>query len=156
MRQGRDFNFRFSGSAFLDAPCNGYASFLSQRAINGTISLHSPRVALKNLASPVRDSESYGKLIDGLYFLAYEGSGSCKRLPTPVPDFAMDVKFLRTGIRHDLDHGDTGEVIKKRVRKGAVFEKFSGKKSPQECGPEDFLATQLRLLSECLGFLGKL
>jgi hypothetical protein len=113
-------------------------------------------MALKNLASPVRDSESYGKLIDGLYFLVYEGSGSCKRLPMPPPDFAMDVKFLRTGIRHDLDHGDTGEVKKKRVRKGMVFEKFSGKKSPQECGPEDFLATQLRLLSECASFLEKL
>lgn len=113
-------------------------------------------MALKNLASPVRDFESYGKLIDSLYFLVYEGSGSCKRLPTPVPDFAMDVKFLRTGLRHDLDHGDAGEVTKKRFRKGTVFEKFSGKKSPQECGPEDFLATQLRLLSECLSFLQKL
>ncbi len=113
-------------------------------------------MALKNIASPAKDSESYGKLIDGLYFLIYEGSGSCKRLPTPVPEFAMDVKSLRTGLRHDLDHGDGDEVTKKRVRKGTVFEKFSGKKSPQECGPEDFLATQLRLLSECLGFLGKL
>jgi len=113
-------------------------------------------MALKHLSSPVKDSESYGKLIDGLYFLIYEGSGSCRRLPTPVHDFAMDVKFLRTGIRHDLDHGDTSDIIKKRVRKGTVFEKFSGKKSSQECGPEDFLAIQLRLLSECLSFLEKL
>lgn len=113
-------------------------------------------MALKNIASPVKDLESYGKLIDGFYFLVYEGSGSCKRLPVPVPDFAMDVKFLRTGLRHDLDHGDGAEVVKKRVRKGVIFEKFSGKKSPQECGPEDFLATQLRLLSECLCFLEKL
>ena len=68
----------------------------------------------------------------------------------------MDVKFLHTGIRHDLDHGDASEGVKKRLRKGSVFEKFSGKKSPQECGPEDFLATQMRLLSEFLSFLQKL
>jgi hypothetical protein len=100
-------------------------------------------LALKNLTRSISDSESYGRLVDDLYFIIYEGSGSCKRLSTPVPEFAMDVKFLRTGLRHDLDHGDAGEVTKKRVRKGAVFEKFSGKKSPLECGPEDFLAIQL-------------
>jgi hypothetical protein len=65
----------------------------------------------------------------------------------------MDVKFLRTGNRHDLDHGDAADVTKKRLRKGGVFEKYSGKKSQQECGPEDFLATQLRLLSEMRVFL---
>jgi hypothetical protein len=112
--------------------------------------------ALQNLAVPTTDLEGYGKFVDSLYFLVYEGSGSCKRLPTPPPDFAMDVKFLRTGIRHDVDHGNGNEVSKKRVRKGTVFEKFSGKKSPQECGPHDFLATQMRLLSELIGLLEKL
>jgi hypothetical protein len=113
-------------------------------------------LALQNLAVIAENLESYGKLVDSLYFLVYEGSGSCKRLPTPPPDFAMDVKVLRTGIRHDVDHGEAAEVAKKRVRKGNVFAKFSGKKSPQECGPKDFLATQMRLLSDLLGFLAKL
>jgi hypothetical protein len=112
--------------------------------------------ALQNLAITTTDLESYGKLVDSLYFLVYEGSGSCKRLPNPPPDFAMDIKFLRTGIRHDIDHGEAKDVVKKRAKKGAVFEKFSGKKSPQECGPKDFLAIQMRLLSDLLGFLEKL
>lgn len=112
--------------------------------------------ALKALSTPAVDLQSYGKLVDKLYFLIYEGSGSCSRLQNPPPEFAMDVKFLRSGMRHDLDHGDPREVVKKRVRKGNVFGKFSGKKSPQECGPEDFLATQIKLLSECVVFLEKL
>lgn len=86
-------------------------------------------VALKTIAVPVWNSDQYGKLIDALYVLFYEGSGSCKRLPSPPPEFAMDVKFLRTGIRHDLDHGAQGEASKKRIRKGDVFKKYSGKES---------------------------
>jgi len=67
----------------------------------------------------------------------------------------MDVKLLRTGLRPGPDHGDAGEATKKRVCKETVSEKFSGGKSPQEFGPEDFLTTQLRLFSKCLGFLEK-
>jgi hypothetical protein len=93
------------------------------------------------------------KFIDAIYFLIYEGSGNCNRLPSPPPEFAMDVKFLRTGLRHDLDHGDKAEIVKKRIRKGNVFEKFSGKKTPNECGPEDFVATQLRILAAAQSFL---
>lgn len=109
--------------------------------------------AIKTLSVLCANSDQYGKLVDALYFLIYEGSGSCNRLPQPVPEFAMDVKFLRTGIRHDLDHGDEADAAKKRIRKGNVFEKYSGKKTPNECGPEDFLATQLLILTAAQTFL---
>ena len=109
--------------------------------------------AIKTLGAPCESSDQHGKLIDALYFLIYEGSGSCNRLPSPPPEFAMDVKFLRTGLRHDLDHGDTADVAKKRIRKGNVFEKYSGKKTPNECGPQDFLAAQLRILGAAQSFL---
>jgi len=109
--------------------------------------------AIKTLGMSCTNSEQHGKFIDAIYFLIYEGSGNCNRLPSPPPEFAMDVKFLRTGLRHDLDHGDKAEIVKKRIRKGNVFEKFSGKKTPNECGPEDFVATQLRILAAAQSFL---
>jgi hypothetical protein len=112
--------------------------------------------ALKTLGSPVKSSVAYGKLIDALYVLLYEGSGACKRLPQPPAEFAMDVKFLRTGLRHDLDHGPEREVGKKRTRKADVFRKYSGKESVSECAPEDFLATQLRLLASTRAFISDL
>lgn len=112
--------------------------------------------AIRTISTPCYTQETYGNLIDALYFLVYEGSGSCIRLPSPPPEFAMDVKFLRTGLRHDVDHGLDKEMAKKQKRNAQVFEKYSGKKSISECGPEDFLATQLRLLEAMRTFLNDL
>jgi len=109
--------------------------------------------ALNELSRPCRDENSYKKLIDNLYFLVYEGSGNCKRLPQPPPQFSMDVKFLRTGLRHDVDHGSAAEIAKKKRQHATTFQKYSGKKTLGECGPEDFLATQLRLYAEMRDFL---
>lgn len=106
------------------------------------------------ISVPCRDIDRYGKFVDTLYFLIYEGSRSCKRLPSPVPQFAMDVKSLRTALRHDLDHGKNKEIKKKRIKNAKIFEKYSGKKTPEECGPEDFLVAQLRILKEMVAFLG--
>jgi hypothetical protein len=112
--------------------------------------------ALQGLSHPCRSQHDYGELIDGLYFLVHEGSGSCNRLPLPRQDFAMDVKFLRTMIRHDLDHGSAAEIAKKKRRNASVFKKYSGKASPDECGPEDFLTTQLRIFEDMKVFLESL
>ena len=102
--------------------------------------------AIKKLALPCDTEKSFGEIVDSLYFLVYEGTGECKRLPSPPPDFAMDVKFLRTHLRHDLDHGDEREAQKKRRRGAALLRKYLGKQSLGECGPEDFAAGQLRFL----------
>jgi hypothetical protein len=109
--------------------------------------------ALSTIGEPGRAMEQYGNFVDALYFLVYEGSGACKRLPDPPPDFSMDVKFLRTAIRYDVSHGSTSEVRSKKIRAGETFEKFSGKKTPEECGPEEFLSTQVRILRELVSFL---
>lgn len=112
--------------------------------------------ALTTIGEPCRDLTQYGKLVDALYFLVYEGSGACKRMPAPPPDFAMDVKSLRTEVRHDVDHGDEVEIRKKRLRAAVAFEKYSGKKTPEECGPEEFLSTQIRMLQALLSCLHSL
>jgi hypothetical protein len=66
------------------------------------------------LGKPVSDVEGYGSLVDAMYKLIYEGSGACSRLPSPPPDFSMEVKQLRTGIRHDVDHGGKQKAAAKR------------------------------------------
>jgi hypothetical protein len=109
--------------------------------------------AIHTLGLPSRDITAYGDFVDALYFLVYEGSGSCKRLGSPPPDFAMDVKFLRTDVRHDVDHGSEKDVAKKVTRNAAVFEKYSGKKTPEECGPDEFMSVQLKLMQALVQFL---
>jgi len=109
--------------------------------------------AINRLGIPCRDSSSLGELVDNLYFLVYEGSGSCKRLPSPLPDFAMDVKFLRTLFRHDVDHGPAADVAKKRVRNTEVLRRYSGKQSVGDLGPDEILATHSNLMDHCIAFL---
>ncbi|MEK6777052.1 MAG: DUF262 domain-containing protein [bacterium] len=103
-------------------------------------------MAIKALGKACQSESDFGDLVDRLYFLVYEGTGDCKRLPSPPPSFAMDVKFLRTHLRHDLDHGDEADAVGKRRRAGAVFKKYTGKRAPGECGPDELLAAQIRLL----------
>ncbi len=112
--------------------------------------------ALTTIGEPCRDITQYGKLVDALYFLVYEGSGACKRLPSPTSEFCMDVKFLRTAVRHDVDHGTETDVQKKRRRGSEVFKRYSGKMSAAECGPEEFLGTHTRILEGLHRFLADL
>jgi hypothetical protein len=58
----------------------------------------------------------------------------------------MNVKFLRTHLRHDLDHGDEADAAQKRKRAGAVFRQYTGKGALGECGPDELTAAQIRLL----------
>jgi hypothetical protein len=109
--------------------------------------------AMTRVTSDCASNRDFEEIIDSLYFLVYEGSGECKRLPSPPPDFAMDVKFLRTHIRHDVDHGDEGDASRKRRRGTQLLRKYLGKPSLAECGPEDFRAAQLRLLDGLKGMI---
>lgn len=112
--------------------------------------------AIGALDRPRRTSESFGSFVDDLYFLIYEGSGECKRLPAPPPQFSMDVKFLRVELRHDLDHGPPGDAAKKRLRNADVFKKYSGKKTPGECSQDEIFAAQLRIMDAMEAFLDEL
>ena len=68
----------------------------------------------------------------------------------------MDVKFLRTALRHDVDHGDEKDIAKKMKRAGETFLKYSTKPTPEECSEEDFVAVQAKLLAQCLEMLKNL
>jgi hypothetical protein len=102
--------------------------------------------ALSVLGKVASDSDGYEELIDALYKLLYEGSGTCSCLPAPPPDFVMDVKHLRTGIRHDVDHGEINKSAAKRKQIGKIFKKYSGKLTKEDCRDADFIVAHLRLL----------
>jgi hypothetical protein len=113
-------------------------------------------LALKRLGDNCESPQRLSELVDDLYFLVYEGSGACKRLPSPPPAFAMDVKVLRTQFRHDLDHGDAVEASRKRQRAGAMVQKYCGVPTPCAATPVQCGAAQLRLLSELRKMLRRL
>jgi hypothetical protein len=102
--------------------------------------------ALKRLGKSCNDQERLGELLDDLYFLVYEGTGDCNRLPSPPPQYAMDVKFLRTQFRHDLDHGAGRDAAKKRCRGGDVVRRYLGVAAVEDAASEQCAAGQLRLL----------
>ena len=94
------------------------------------------------------DSEDkLGAFVDDLYFLVYEGSGNCKRLSDPPPAFVMDVKFLRSQFRHDLDHGGETDSATNRRRGGGVLRRYLGLPSLKGASVEQMWAAQVRLLN---------
>ena len=92
-----------------------------------------------------KDLAGYGSLIDDLYFIFHEGSGT--RLAGIAPASFVDINLLRTELRHDVDHGDKGKVRAKRKKLGTAFSKYSGSASPQTVGPERFAAIQANILT---------
>ena len=90
--------------------------------------------ALLRLGTPISELSGYKQLIDDLYFLLHEGSGS--RLDDK-PQVFKDIRQLRLGLRHDLDHGKPRQAAKKRKNIGTVFSKYAGSPaySAQSCHP---------------------
>ena len=106
--------------------------------------------ALLQLGTPISDLDKYKQLIDDLYFLLVEGAGT--RLHEKPQSFE-DIKLLRLGLRHDLDHGRPRQGAKKRKRIGTVFAQYAGSPSPQTVAPEQFPAIQGSILRSVLADL---
>jgi hypothetical protein len=91
--------------------------------------------------------ESFNYLIDHLYFLIYEGSGSAKRLTTVTSDEDLQalwtLKHLRLAARHDVDHGHQAEIEAKQSKIREAFNSLGGKAMPSK--PKDWQATQVKL-----------
>lgn len=100
--------------------------------------------ALSKIAKPINDFESYGTLMDDLYFLFRESTG--QRLANPPTSFA-DVNSLRTELRHDIEHGVASKVRSKRKKIGETFSKYSGTGTPGTLDPPKFLLVQANLLT---------
>ncbi len=107
--------------------------------------------ALVRLGKPVGTYKEYGDMIDDLYFVFRESTGS--RLDEPVPISFSDVNALRTDLRHDVDHGDAGKVRSKRKKAGSTFEKYAGAGTPQTVEPMRLSLVQANLLGAVEGDL---
>ena len=96
------------------------------------------------IRKPIRDFDMYKTFVDDLYFLFRESVGS--RLDAQQPTSFSDVNTLRTGLRHDLDHGKEKNVRAKRQKIAKIFEKYAGVRSPESLAPERFVIVQNSLL----------
>jgi len=101
--------------------------------------------AQANLGKAVADFEQYKSFVDDLYFLFWESVGT--RLNGRTPECFLDVNVLRTGLQHDVDHGDRKKVRAKKKKTGRVFEKYAGAPSPAGLAPERFIVVQANLLA---------
>lgn len=107
-------------------------------------SLHTAVVLTSTVA---RRAESFADVVDGLYWLLYEGSGEAKRLCTKLSDKELEVlwwvKKLRNAFRHDADRGSASDVQRKRRQLGEIYSELIGKNWPR--GPADWSAAQVAL-----------
>ncbi len=96
------------------------------------------------------NSVEFGVVIDRLFFLLYEGSGEGNRIKPIIsfdelPEFML-LKNLRRGYRHDLDHGNPADALKKKRNVGEVFKGLIGKPYPTESN--EWPLAQLRLYEQ--------
>ena len=105
------------------------------------------------LGNSIKDQDSYGQLVDALYKIIYEGSGSGNRLGSPLPEIVKDIVTLRTDLRHDVDHGKQSKIRAKEKLVAETVRRYSGKLSITLLGKEDFLALQLGVLDGLKNYL---
>ncbi len=103
--------------------------------------------ALSTLGQTTWDLGAYKSMIDGLYFILWEGTGSGKRLGDPILQFAKDVNDLRTQVRHDVDHGGKSKAASKMKSLGKTFSKFASGTSPEALSNDAFPLAQMRILT---------
>jgi len=112
-----------------------------------TRTMHACGIIASHIAS---DENTFNLLIDQLYFLLYEGSGSAKRLIPIASDSNLQpiwtLKHLRLSARHDVDHGDRLSIQEKRMNIRNAFTFLLGKVMP--ITPGDWQRAQLRLYEE--------
>ncbi|MBU0596126.1 hypothetical protein KJ567_05540 [Candidatus Bipolaricaulota bacterium] len=103
------------------------------------------------------DEESFAYIVDALYFLLYEGSGYAKRLTDKLSDENLEplwlIKRLRSGFRHDLDHGDQRDVRRKRHQLGEDFVDLCGQARPAAAAAAAWRAAQGELLRRAVELL---
>ena len=103
------------------------------------------RALTSELSKKAHDLDGYKALIKNLYFIFRESLGN--RFEEDLPEAFVDVNSLRTLNEHDVDHGKTSKVVKKKKELAASFEKYSGEKSPSTVDPSKFIVIQVNLLA---------
>jgi hypothetical protein len=105
-----------------------------------------------------QDEGSFNTIVDQLYFLLYEGSGSAKRLTESYGSELLGalwrLKDLRLAARHDVDHGSALDIQAKRKKIGQAFKELVGLVLPKEA--EDWCRAQLALYEDLIEMLENL
>ena len=109
------------------------------RASGGSSPMFKPTnrgmLATSELATTVAsDKASFGRIVDALYCLLYEGSGDAARLIEVLSDQELEslwyVKTLRTSYRHDIDHGKESRSAKRHLEIGEVYQNLIRRPMP--------------------------
>lgn len=107
--------------------------------------------ACASLPTAIATNEiSFNVLIDHLFFLVYEGSGTANRLTTLVGTTFLaplwKVKHIRLNARHDINHGKQREIEKKKGKINDAFMSLINK--PLPIMQKDWQTAQLQLYIE--------
>lgn len=114
---------------------------------------------MADVGKPAKTKDDFGNLIDALYEIIYEGSGNLKRIPEDFKreDFiGFTIKFLRTDLRHDLEHGKEKEIRKKKMRLAKIYQHYTTKTTISSLETVDFPKFQIKILRELKSFLANL
>lgn len=97
------------------------------------------------ISKPVDDTDNFKSLIDSLYKLIYEGSGSLARIPKELlaeESIYFDIKHLRTDFFHDIEHGKDKKIQNKQEIIVNIYKKYTGKNSLEELEIGDLIRFQ--------------
>lgn len=101
------------------------------------------------------DELTFGTIIDSLYMLLYEGSGEAKRIREVLNDSECNplwnIKHIRTDFRHDIEHGDEKQYLKKKQLIGAAYKDICGKNKPLK--QKDWVTAHCNLFDRVNEFL---
>ncbi len=107
--------------------------------------------SIGKVSSPISSKRDFKELIDSLYKIFYEGSGSLVRIPQKLigeESIFIEIKNLRTDCFHDYEHGVDGKILKKKEEISKVYEKYSGKKTIEEIEEINLIHFQRKLLEK--------
>lgn len=122
---------------------------------NGQVKIFKPTSctmrACATIPSLIATSEfEFYFLIDHLFFLLYEGSGTASRLISIVSESFLEplwkVKHLRLAARHDINHGSQRDVEKKRAKIRNTYVSLIARPLPIKQG--DWQKAQLQIYVE--------
>ena len=99
----------------------------------------------------------FANVVDALFFLLYEGSGTAGRLSPHLGEKDLKplwcLKHLRLYYRHDIEHGGGKDIAKKYQKVGAAFIAIAGKRLPAR--PTEWTSAQAELYQQLFDMLIK-
>ncbi len=101
------------------------------------------------------DSVTFGCVIDSLYMLIYEGSGSAKRITSLLTDSECStlwlIKNIRTDFRHDIEHGNKTKYLAKKKEIADAYYSLCGQ--PRPIKQRDWVNAHCELFEKVNAFL---